>query len=117
MFKTDARRAVHDAFAVDAVHTPGEPNGVAKALKVRWHSRNARLLGDLQGQGYGEIISMTDRMVFNVEQLSELGITTKRGDRITVPSLSSATFVLDAMDPSDGPVTQAWAVARVVAQT
>ena len=112
VIKGTARRAVHDVFAVAAIHTPSEPNGVQKACRVRWHIRGQRLLGDLQGQGYGEVISDADRLVFNTEQLATVGITLKRGDRLTIPALNNSTFVLSVLDPTDGPITQTWEVER-----
>jgi hypothetical protein len=112
VIKGTARRAVHDVFAVAAIHTPSEPNGVQKACRVRWHIRGQRLLGDLQGQGYGEVISDADRLVFNTEQLATAGITLKRGDRLTIPALNNSTFVLSVLDPTDGPITQTWEVER-----
>jgi len=113
VIKGTARRIVHDYFAVEAIHEVGGVNGQRRAVKVRWHVRGNKLLGDLQGQGYGEVIAAVDRMVFNTEQLALVGITKlQRGDRITIPSLNNTTFVLDAMDPSDGPITQTWEVQR-----
>jgi hypothetical protein len=112
VIKGMARRAVHDVFAVPAIYTPNEPNGQQKAIRVRWHVRGNKLLGDLMGQGYGEVIANVDRMVFNTEQLAEVGVTLKRGDRVRIPDLNNAEFMLDALDPSDGPVTQTWEIVR-----
>lgn len=109
--KAEARRAVHGIFAVPAVHTEGRPNGQQRICTVRWHVRGNRLMGDLQGQGFAEVIANVDRLAFNAEQLAEAGITRlMRGDTIEIASLGNAKFRLDSQLPDDGPVTQVWEV-------
>jgi len=112
VIKGMARRAVHDVFAVEAVYTPPGPNRTPLGVRVRWHVRGNRLLGDLQGQGYGEVVTDVDRVVFNMEQLAEINAPLpERGARIFLPG-NNVTLILDVRDPADGPITQTWEVVR-----
>ena len=111
VLKGTARRVVHDVFAVPAVIIPRD-GSEPKAIRVRWHVRGNRMLGDLQGQGFGEVIAAVDRVVLNTEQLRVVGVTPQSGDKIVVSDLPGAEFFLDVRDPADGPVTQTWEVRR-----
>jgi hypothetical protein len=112
MLKGTARRIVHDVFAITAIYLSSVPGSVGKAIRVRWHPQGSRLGGDLQGRGYAEVLLTVDRMIFNMEQLAEVGIILKRGDRITLPDYNDLTFLLDVRDEKDGPVTNTWEVMR-----
>lgn len=111
--KHDARRAVHDALAVEAVYT--DPDGVnATTLSVRWHNRINRH-GDMDAQGYAEIIENIDRIIFDLEELAAKGVTLAREGTVTLSALlGGATFSLDAQEPDSGPIERIWLVTRDV---
>lgn len=110
--KRTMRRAVHDAFAVEAIYTPPGPNPQPFACRVRWHNRGERLVGDNQGSGYAEAINPVERIVFNMDQLALIGVSkVERAGKLLVPAYNE-TLVLDVQVPSDGPVTQTWEVTR-----
>lgn len=109
--KYDARRAIHDAMSVDAVYTPPE-GGATTALRVRWHNTINRH-GDLQNQGFTEIIEGIDRMIFDLEELMAKSLTLSRGGLVTLePMMGSAAFLLDAEEPDTGPIERIWLVTR-----
>ena len=59
------------------------------------------------------VIEGIDRMVFDLDELTEKGIALDRGDTITMgPEYHNAVLVLEEMEPMTGPVEQKWWVAR-----
>jgi hypothetical protein len=112
VIKGTARRVVHDVFAVAAIYEPQDQPATSYGVRVRWHVRGNRLMGDLQGQGFAEVIAAVDRIVLNLEQLATIPLTPKRGDKISIPELNNEKFMLDVVSPGDGPVTQTWEVIR-----
>jgi hypothetical protein len=111
--KAQARRAVHDTLAVDAVyedaHLP-EPVG----LRVRWHNKISRF-GDIENIGYSEIIEGINRVIFDREELNEKGIMLRRGGRVTLtaPQYEGAVLVLDSQEPHSGPINLTWLVSAL----
>jgi hypothetical protein len=111
--KHDARRAVHDALSVEVVYTG--PDGLTtETLSVRWHNRINRH-GDLDVQGYAEIVENIDRVIFDLEELAAKGVTLAREGSITLPEImGGATFSLDTQEPDSGPIERIWLVTRDV---
>lgn len=111
--KYDARRAVHDALKVDAVYTG--PDGITSVtLGVRWHNKINRH-GDIEAQGYAEIIEGIDRIIFDLEELAAKSVTLRREGTVTMPEImGGATFSLDAQEPDAGPMLRIWLVTRDV---
>lgn len=116
--KRRTRTAVHSAFEVPCLLARGARDGIGDIpLTARFHNRMG-LTGDLQSQGYAEIIEGIQRVVLNRELLATAldggELTLVRGDIITFPDYiaigTDLTLMLDARDPYDGPVTERWAV-------
>lgn len=106
--KTQARRAVHKTLAVPAVYVDDSMNGPMD-IRARWHSRINRF-GDLDRQGYAEIIENIDRIIFVPSD--HAGFMPKRGGRVTFAQYG-ATFELDTREPKDGPLEVVWLVTRL----
>ncbi len=109
-YKAQMRRAVHSAFSLSAEHNDGT---TVTPIRVRWHSR-LTLTGQLGNDGYSEILDNITRLIFNAEELNSLGLTLSRDDtiKITENGYNSPTFVLENLEPSDGPIEIVWKVAR-----
>lgn len=125
--KAKMRRAIHGRLAVSCVYKDlDHPEGLALAedstavLTVRFHTKIDRN-GDLDGD-YAEIIENVDRLVFldsNVAEVSdalvengEAPLVLARKAVVTIPEYKNATFVLDTLEPPDGPLESIWLVAR-----
>lgn len=116
--KTRLRRNVHSAFAVPCLLARGERDGSGDiSLTARFHNRMA-LGGDLNGEGFASIIEGIQRVIFDREDFATAldggQLTLVRGDMLTFPDYmgtgQNLVVVLDARDPYDGPVNEAWAV-------
>lgn len=109
--KLALRRTVHATFAASALYS--DPQVAAPVpLTVRWHSATAKPYGDIESDGYAEIIARVDRLVFSRDELAAAAIRLRHGGRVLFPDQGNALFVLDTEDPPDGPVTVAWTVTR-----
>lgn len=109
--KHDARRALHDTLKVTCEYAaPGVAPGTT--LGVRWHNKISRH-GDLENQGYAEIVEGIDRMIFDLAELSEKGITLVRDGIVTMPALMGGfSFALDVQEADTGPIERIWLVTR-----
>lgn len=112
--KAEARKAVHDAFAIPATYAgPSDIDDVVEGLRVRWHPAGVRL-GDLAGAaGYAEVVTASDRVIFDRTHLTALGLTPTRGGIVTLTVAGDTLALrLDTKADSDGPVTETWMVTR-----
>lgn len=109
--KARARKAVHTAFSVSASHKAYGAD-TPTAVTVRWHNKLV-LQGNGTSDGYASTIEGIDRLVFDIDELAEKGITLERGDTITMgPLYQNVVLVLEEKEPVTGPVEQKWWVAR-----
>jgi hypothetical protein len=108
--KREVRRAVHDAFAVDATYQDASMLYPVQ-LRVRYHSRVANPFGDLEGAGYAEIIENAERVVFDLEELAAKAITPCKGAKITLVEYGFCA-TLNTRDTKTGPVNEAWTITR-----
>lgn len=110
--KRQARKAVHTAFRRAALYAAPDSVDDPVEVGVRWHAAGARI-GALGSDGYAEMVSTSDRIIFDAEELADLGVTPVRGGVVTVtdedPQIS---FRLDVQSETDGPIVQAWTVIR-----
>lgn len=105
--KSTARRAVHSTLGVQAFYlddTMSEP----VEIKARWHNKIDRF-GDPLEQGYAEIVQGIDRIGFVPEDYPAL--TFKRGGIVRFPGYGDKEFMLEVLEPADGPLTRWWQAA------
>lgn len=103
------RRIVHAVMAVEAKHRAVN-SGDETEITVRLHTKGPRLVGDLQGQAYAEVLMNVDRMVFNVEQIEAAGIELQRNDVIVLTEFGDQEYTLDSSEPARGPIETVWNV-------
>lgn len=109
--KARARKAVHTAFSVSADHR-AYGSDTPTAVKVRWHNKLV-LQGNGTSDGYASTIEGIDRLVFDLDELTEKNIELERGDTVTMgPLYQNVVLVLEEKEPATGPVEQKWWVAR-----
>lgn len=118
--KRKARQALHGLAGVRALYTGPEDGAEPVGLFVRWHAKHAVPMGDLDNQGYAELMAGIDRLVFNESNLAApvqddgttaTAVTLRRNGTVEFPQYSAA-FTLDQRDPSDGPENVYWTVTR-----
>lgn len=109
--KRDSRRAVHDLFKVDATYT-GPGGATPVPLHVRLHNKIVTT-GDLQGNGYVEVLEGVDRIIFNIEELQSTGVNPVQNGILTFTTYHNVQFYLNTKVPMDGPIDVIWYVKRV----
>lgn len=111
--KSAARRAVHAAFGVQAFYTDASISAQVET-RARLHTRLSRPFGDVNNDGYTEIIEGIDRIVLIPEDTDGYPITLLRGGVMTFPTMfPGIKFVLEHEQPNDGPLEVSWAVSVV----
>ena len=111
--KALARRTVHDTMSVAATYI--DPSlAMAVPLRVRWHNKIVQG-GDLENQGYTQVITSYDRVIFDRDEIEPLGIVVQRGGKVTItePGYNGQLLLIDERDPLAGPLTEAWIVSKV----
>lgn len=103
-YRAQARRIVHDTMAVPVTYTP-PGGGVAVDLAVRWHGK-MDLIGDLVAQGYGQGIEGVHKVIFDLDQLAQKGISLE--ERGVITTETGAALILMALEPGDGIVKETW---------
>jgi hypothetical protein len=116
-YKRQARAALHDAMSASASYTPPgvgaeavpspEQIEAGLSLKVRWHNR-MRISGERNADDVA-ILEGVNRLVFNVENLEELGLTLEARGILEIAGYSKS-FRLDYQEESDGPLNIYWTV-------
>lgn len=104
------RRVVHSTFGETAYYEDPFKTG-RRDVSVRWHNRVA-LRGNIEDEGYSDIIEGINRAIFNQEELKQEGITLNKGGRVTLthPLNGSVMLLLDSMEPHVGPINEVWNV-------
>lgn len=122
--KKAVRRTVHNTFGVTAFYQD-DSYDTPQEVKARWHSKIDRF-GDLEGQGYAELIQGIDRIIVAAEDARRLNFV--RGGTITFngfgaglgvglgaplggDGIADPTFELDTREPSNGPYEEIWLVS------
>ncbi len=110
--KAKVRQVVHATLAVSATYQDSTMSA-PEPIKARWLNKLSKV-GDLEGQGYGQMLESIDRVVLNVQEARALNI--KKGGTISFTSYLSEGITLDftlaVKLPSDGPVEEVWEVTR-----
>ena len=110
--KSAARRVVHETFGVQAFYSDDSINPPIE-VRARWHNRISKPFGDLDNGGYSEVIEGIDRMVLIPQDMNGDPVEFKRNGVVTFPTiLAGVEFNLEHMEPSTGPLEQAWALTR-----
>lgn len=108
--KLRTRQIVHKTLAVSALYS--DDAGITNTpITVRWHNKLS-VHGDLEREGYAQIIEGIDRLIFNSDELAAIPLTLARGGVVTIPQYQGAQFQLDTSAPTDGPLDLIWNVAR-----
>lgn len=111
--KALARRTVHDTMSVAATYID-QALPMAVSLRVRWHNKIVQG-GDLENQGYAQVITSYDRVIFDRDELAVFGTIIQRGGKVTItePGYDNQLLLIDERDPLAGPLTEAWIVSKV----
>lgn len=109
--KAQVRQTVHKTFGVPALYSDSStPSPVD--VRVRWYSRIEQA-GDLESQGYANVIQGIDRIVFLSADARTLGV--KKNGTVKIlnpvePGVDEPVFALVAREPKTGPVEEIWTV-------
>lgn len=123
--KTQVRRIVHQTFGVPAFYKDSSLSAPVP-VTARWHSKIDRF-GDLDQQGYAELIQGIDRVIFSAHDARRINV--QRGGIIMFPSLGAGLgvalgapldgegiappgFILQDREPPNGPYEEVWNVTR-----
>lgn len=101
--KLNLRRAVHSTLGVDATYVDDSLSEPVP-ITARWHNKIDRF-GDPEDMGYAEAVQGIDRI--GIIPTDYPTVTFKRGGRVSFPAYGNA-FILDVLEPSDGPLTRWW---------
>jgi hypothetical protein len=104
--KAEARRAVHDTFAVPAMYSDAVVTTPVE-VHVRFHSRRATEVL-LPGEGLAEVLEATPRVLFDKAEMANLGLTAMRNGQLVFAVYDNLTVVLDVEEKYDGPIYTAW---------
>jgi len=107
--RTQARRDIFRAFTVKATYGDSVADPPVE-LAVNWHSRFGLPVGDLAGSDYAGVLESIDRLVFDRAELTEKGLTLRRGGKVSLTDYGYS-FTLDVREPTSGPVREIWTVA------
>lgn len=80
------------------------------SLTVRWHNK-MRIQGERDSSDVG-ILEGINRLVFNSDNLAELGLVLERNAEIEIPGYGK-TFRLDQEEEPDGPLNVYWSVIEL----
>lgn len=116
--KAKVRKVVHNTLSVSAQYSDDFITDPV-CINARWHSK-LELQGDLNYQGYAEVLEGIDRIIFYIVDARELNI--KRGGLVTFTAYaqklddgnysSPPSFLLDSKEPVAGPHEEIWRVTR-----
>jgi hypothetical protein len=124
--KASLRRKVHEIFGVTAFYQDSSMSEPVE-IRARWHNKETNL-GDLDNEGYAEIVEGIERIVFEAAEARTHNI--KRGGQVWFPEYGSGMgvglgsplggedngppkFTLHLMRKNSGPVEEVWEVTQV----
>lgn len=106
------RRDLHAALSYAATYED-DVVVVPAPITVRWHLKAERV-GNINGGDYSEILSTIQHLIFNDEELSTANagsqLSLKHGGTVKLTNFGNYEFQLDAQEPPDGPIKNAWTV-------
>jgi len=111
--KSLVRRTVHKTFGVPAFYKDSSLSEPVE-ISARWHNKIERM-GDLDNQGYAEIVQGIDRVLFDAIEARTVGV--KRLGEVSFPELAATptsaipTFILNTRETETGPDREIWLVS------
>lgn len=115
--KAQSRALLHGAMAEPASYSFGgdtyptpEQTEAGLSLTVRWHNK-MRIQGERDSSDVG-ILEGVNRLVFNTDELTALGLTLTRLGEVTIPGYDKQ-FRLDYHEEPDGPLNDYWSVIEL----
>jgi hypothetical protein len=115
--KAQARAALHGAMAESASYSfngetfpTDEQIAAGLSLTVRWHNK-MKIQGERDSSDVG-VLEGINRLVFNIDNLAELGLTMQRLGTVTIPGYGKS-FRLDYHEEPDGPLNDYWSVVEL----
>lgn len=115
--KAQTRALLHEAMAEPASYSFGgdtyptpEQTEAGLSLTVRWHNK-MRIQGERDSSDVG-ILEGVNRLVFNTDELTALGLTLTRLGEVTIPGYDKQ-FRLDYHEEPDGPLNDYWSVIEL----
>lgn len=110
--KAKARQVVHSTLAVSATYQDSSMD-TPVPIMARWLTKLSKV-GDLENQGYGQIIESIDRVVLAADAARLISV--KKGGVISFTSYITEgvtpEFILTLKLPAEGPFEEIWEVAR-----
>lgn len=106
--KAKARRVVHNTLAVQAFYQDSSMS-VPAEIRARWLNKTNVFTGDVDNQGYAEMLEAVDRIVLFPDDTPTVNF--KKGGSVSFPGYD-ITFVLELREPSNGPLQEVWKVTR-----
>lgn len=108
-----ARRVVHDTFALEVEYYDPSLAGPVP-LRVRWHYKQV-LFGDLDSEGYPQVVDLIQKAIFDDEELLTRGVTINVGGRLTIKAKGhkNAVLVMHTRDDDVGAVNETWRVGKL----
>lgn len=111
--KARVRRTVHATFGITAEYWLNDAD-VPVPLRVRWHNK-LTVVGDPNGDGFPVSLDTIDRVIFDMDELTEKTVTISRGGRlkITAKNYGGQVLTIDSREPKCGPTEEIWLVGKL----
>lgn len=108
-----ARRTVNTTLAVQAFYMDASMSAPVET-RARLHSRIDRF-GDLENQGYAEVVEGVDRIVLIPQDVNGNPLVLRENGTMTFPQIGGPDIkvVLRVREPADGPLNETWQVSRL----
>ena len=109
--KRIARQAVHGLASIAVLYN--DATLIAPVtVTARYHNKLSRPMdGGFEGDGYAQIIESIDRLIFSETNLTEADVELRQGGTVTFEDYN-IVFVLDVLEPPNGPENVYWTVVR-----
>lgn len=108
-YKALCRQTVHDVLAVSALYSDSTLSQPVP-ITARYHTKLA-LMGNLDHQGYAQVIEGLKYIIFNRPEVTSLGLTLRQRGTVTFPDYG-ISLVLDVLDEHDDQIEIKWSVVK-----
>jgi len=104
--RAQARRAVHDTLAAPATYQHTE-TGAEYPVSVR-HRGKVEAVGT-SGSSFAQLLATQDFIIFDADELTALDLELRVNGIVSIDiGGTTLVFVLEAAEPSTGPVDRPW---------